>query len=104
MRRDDSSPEAYRADVEGPQRELLEAVREAVFDAVPKVEEGIHHTRTAADVAIDVLTHGADDGFQIAHTHCNASSWRDVPTVSIGRCDVSPSPIARKSGGFEDPH
>ncbi len=42
MRRDASSPEAYRAAVEGPQRELLEAIRELCLE-VPGVEEGIGH-------------------------------------------------------------
>ena len=43
MKRDASSPAAYRADVRGAQSELLEALREAIFDAVPDVEEGIEH-------------------------------------------------------------
>lgn len=41
MRRDASSPEAYRADVEGPQRELLEAIRALIFEAAPDAEEQI---------------------------------------------------------------
>ena len=43
MRRNSSSPEAYRSDVEGPQRELLEAIRDAIFEAVPDAREGIEH-------------------------------------------------------------
>lgn len=43
MRRDASSPAAYRADVASPQRELLEAIREAIFEAAPDIEEGIEH-------------------------------------------------------------
>ena len=43
MRRDDRSPEAYRADVEGDQREILEAIRECILQASPDVEEGIGH-------------------------------------------------------------
>lgn len=43
MKRDASSPEAYRADVEEPQRALLEAIRDAIFDVAPDVEEGIEY-------------------------------------------------------------
>ena len=43
MRRDDRTPEAYRADVEGVQREILEAVRDVVLQAAPDVEECIGH-------------------------------------------------------------
>lgn len=43
MRRDSRSPAAYRKDVQGPQRELLEAIREVIFEVAPDVEEGIEH-------------------------------------------------------------
>jgi len=43
MRRDSSSPEAYRDDVEGPQRELLEGIRALILEAAPEVEECIGH-------------------------------------------------------------
>jgi hypothetical protein len=43
MRRDSSSPKAYRNDVEGPQRELLEAIRSVVLEVAPDIEEGIAH-------------------------------------------------------------
>jgi hypothetical protein len=43
MRRDDRSPDAYRALVGGVQRELLDAVREVILEVVPDVEEGIGH-------------------------------------------------------------
>ena len=43
MRRDSSSPQAYRDDVPGAQRELLDAIREVVLEVVPEVEEGIGH-------------------------------------------------------------
>jgi uncharacterized protein YdhG (YjbR/CyaY superfamily) len=43
MRRDSSSPDAYRNAVEGDQRELLEAVRSAIIDAAPDIAEGIEH-------------------------------------------------------------
>jgi len=41
MRRDSSSPEAYRADVESPQRELLEAIRAVILEVAPEVDECI---------------------------------------------------------------
>jgi len=43
MRRDDSSPAAYRKDVESPLREILEKVRSGIFKVAPKTEEGIRH-------------------------------------------------------------
>lgn len=43
MQRDSSSPEAYREAVEGEQRALLEAIRAAIFEAAPDVEEGMEH-------------------------------------------------------------
>ena len=43
MRRDDSSPEAYRASVEGGQRELLDALRRAIFVANPGIAETIDY-------------------------------------------------------------
>lgn len=43
MRRDSSSPEAYRADVDGAQREILEQIRALIFEAAPDVEEGIEY-------------------------------------------------------------
>ena len=39
MRRNDSSPEAYRKDVLGEQTEMLETMREAVFEVAPDMEE-----------------------------------------------------------------
>lgn len=43
MKRDASSPAAYRADVTGAQRELLELVRGLVLEAAPGIEETIGH-------------------------------------------------------------
>jgi uncharacterized protein YdhG (YjbR/CyaY superfamily) len=43
VKRDASSPEAYRADVSGEQRELLEAIRDLIFEVYPEVEEGIEY-------------------------------------------------------------
>ena len=43
MRRDDSSPEAYRNDVTGEQREMLEAIRAAIFEVAPETDEVIEH-------------------------------------------------------------
>jgi hypothetical protein len=43
MRRDDSSPSAYRKDVDGDLHTLLEAIRDLIFEVVPDVEEGIQH-------------------------------------------------------------
>ncbi len=43
MRRDASSPRAYRNDVEEPQRAVLEAVRDVVVATAPDVKEGIAH-------------------------------------------------------------
>jgi hypothetical protein len=41
MRRNSTSPEAYRADVDGPQREILERIRALIFEIAPDVVEGI---------------------------------------------------------------
>ncbi len=43
MKRDASSPQAYRADVSGAQRELLDAIRDVILDVVPASSEGIAH-------------------------------------------------------------
>ena len=43
MRRDTSSPKAYRNDVDGKLRPILEAVREVIVDVAPQVEESIGH-------------------------------------------------------------
>lgn len=43
MRRNSRSPAAYRKDVDGPLRELLEAVRQVVFEVVPDAREGIEY-------------------------------------------------------------
>jgi len=43
MRRDDSSPEAYREAVAGEQRQLLESIRATILDVAPGVEEAIGH-------------------------------------------------------------
>jgi len=41
MRRDSSSPQAYREAVDGPQRELLEALRDLVREVAPDIPESI---------------------------------------------------------------
>lgn len=43
MKRDDTSPSAYRADVDGPQREILERIRSVIREVDPRVKEGISH-------------------------------------------------------------
>ncbi len=43
MKRDASSPKAYRADVSGPQSDLLEAIRKVILEVVPASSEGIAH-------------------------------------------------------------
>lgn len=43
MKRDASTPDAYRRDVTGAQSELLEAIRAAIRAVAPNVEEGIAH-------------------------------------------------------------
>jgi len=43
MKRDSDSPEAYRAAVEGEQRELLEAIRALVFEVAPAIDEKIQY-------------------------------------------------------------
>jgi uncharacterized protein YdhG (YjbR/CyaY superfamily) len=43
MKRDASSPEAYCADVDGPERDLLEAIRRTILDEAPDLEEGIRY-------------------------------------------------------------
>jgi uncharacterized protein YdhG (YjbR/CyaY superfamily) len=43
MKRDDTSPEAYRRSVEGLQAELLEAIRRVVLETAPSIEEGIRY-------------------------------------------------------------
>jgi uncharacterized protein YdhG (YjbR/CyaY superfamily) len=43
VRRDSSSPQAYRADVKGAQRQLLDAIRDVVLEVAPEATEGIGH-------------------------------------------------------------
>ena len=43
MRRDDSSPEAYRNDVSGEQSEMLETIRNAILSVAPDTDEIIEH-------------------------------------------------------------
>ncbi len=43
MKRDADSPEAYRNEVTGTQRDMLEAIRGAIFDVVPEAEEIIEY-------------------------------------------------------------
>lgn len=43
MKRDDSSPKAYREDVEGQQSQMLERVREVIFEVAGEQEEGIEY-------------------------------------------------------------
>jgi uncharacterized protein YdhG (YjbR/CyaY superfamily) len=43
MRRNDNSPEEYRNDVTGEQREILEAVRTAIFAVAPEMDEIIEY-------------------------------------------------------------
>lgn len=43
MKRDDSSPQAYRDAVTGEQREMLEAVRKVILEVAPGTDEIIEH-------------------------------------------------------------
>ena len=43
MRRDASSPSAYRADVSGELSEILEIIRSIIFEVVPRAKEGIKY-------------------------------------------------------------
>jgi uncharacterized protein YdhG (YjbR/CyaY superfamily) len=43
MKRDDSSPQAYRNDISGEQSEILEAIREVIFEVAPKTDEIIEY-------------------------------------------------------------
>jgi uncharacterized protein YdhG (YjbR/CyaY superfamily) len=43
MKRNDSSPEAYRNDVDGEQSAMLEAIREVIFEVAPDTEEIIEY-------------------------------------------------------------
>jgi len=43
MRRNDSSPRAYRDDVTGELRQMLETVRNAILEVAPDVDEEIGH-------------------------------------------------------------
>jgi uncharacterized protein YdhG (YjbR/CyaY superfamily) len=43
MRRNDSSPEAYRNDITGEQRETLEAIRDVIFEVAPETDEIIEY-------------------------------------------------------------
>jgi uncharacterized protein YdhG (YjbR/CyaY superfamily) len=43
MRRNDSSPEAYRDDVGGEQREILDRIRDTIFATAPGIDEIIEH-------------------------------------------------------------
>ena len=43
MRRNDNSPEVYRRDVTGEQSEMLEAIRDVIFEVAPDTEEVIEY-------------------------------------------------------------
>ena len=43
MRRNDSSPDAYRNDVTGEQSDMLETIREVIFEVAPDIEEIIEY-------------------------------------------------------------
>ncbi len=43
MRRNSSSPEAYRSDIEEPRSTILERIRALILEVAPDVEEGIEH-------------------------------------------------------------
>ena len=43
MKRNSQSPEAYRDDVPGEQRELLEAIRAEILQVAPDISEGIEY-------------------------------------------------------------
>ncbi|MEM7411184.1 MAG: DUF1801 domain-containing protein [Myxococcota bacterium] len=43
MKRDARTPETYRADIDEPQRTLFEAVRTAIREVAPDIDEGIAH-------------------------------------------------------------
>jgi uncharacterized protein YdhG (YjbR/CyaY superfamily) len=43
MKRDDSSPQAYRNDVAGEQREMLEAIREVILEVASGTDEIIEY-------------------------------------------------------------
>jgi uncharacterized protein YdhG (YjbR/CyaY superfamily) len=43
MKRDVDSPEAYRRDVTGEQREMLDLIRDVVFDVAPESDEIIEY-------------------------------------------------------------
>ena len=43
MKRDDTSPQAYRDDVAGEQRALLETIREVIFQVAPDMDETIDY-------------------------------------------------------------
>jgi uncharacterized protein YdhG (YjbR/CyaY superfamily) len=43
MRRKDSSPGAYRADVTGEHSEMLETIRNAILSVAPDIDEVIEH-------------------------------------------------------------
>ena len=43
VKRDDRSPEAYRSDVSGEQSEMLEAIRDVIFEVAPESDEIIEY-------------------------------------------------------------
>ena len=43
MQREVSTPEEYRKDVTGEQSEMLEAIRGAIYDVAPKIDEIIEY-------------------------------------------------------------
>lgn len=56
MRRDSSSPSAYRTDVSGELSEILESIRSLIFKVASQVKEGIeygmlHYSLDEADLA-----------------------------------------------------
>ena len=43
MKRDARSPQAYRSDVSGEQSEMLEAIRDAIFEVAPDADEIVEY-------------------------------------------------------------
>ena len=43
MKREVDTPQAYRNDVSGAQREMLETIRKVIFEVAPKTDEVIQH-------------------------------------------------------------
>lgn len=84
MQRDASSPEAYLADVDGPQREILQAIRQVIREVVPDVEEGIEYGMLDYPGLANLAAQKSYVALYVAPPVL-ANRKRDFPGVSSGK-------------------